>query len=150
MLKIKSLLSAPISDEDHLRMEVNPLTLAFSGRCAGLEKPFLETYAHSTLLQVRMALILSFAFYALFGALDAVIAMEMKQHFWYIRYGVVCPLILLVFGFSFSPHFPKYMQETIVALMLISGLGIIYMTAMGNALTVRSYYVGLLLVLMVV
>ena len=147
MPKIDSLLSHTIPIGSDIRMEVNPFTLAFNGRCAGLEKSFLTTYALKSLPQVRLALILGVFIYASFGILDTIMAEDLKIQFWYVRFGIVCPSILLVFLFSFSPHFPKYMQGAIAALILISGLGIIYMTMAGNVLMVRTYYAGLMLVL---
>jgi signal transduction histidine kinase/ActR/RegA family two-component response regulator len=149
MLPIRSFFSAPIVGADSLRMEVNPLTLAFSGRCALLEKPFLTAYSRKSLPQVRLALVLGLVFYALFGILDIVMAVDMKQQFWFIRYGLVCPSIVVVFCLSYSPAFPKYMQATILSLILISGAGIIYMSVTGGELLIRSYYVGLILVLMI-
>lgn len=133
--------------KDMPRMEVNLVTLAFTGGCVDLENAFLPTYAHKMIPQIRWALILGVFFYGLFGILDAIIAMEMKNQFAYIRYGIVCPSILLVFCFSFSPHFIKYMQAALVALVIISGSGILYMTMVGNLLTAQTYYVGIILVL---
>lgn len=135
--------------KDMPRMEVNPVTLAFTGGCADLENAFLSTYARKIIPQIRWALILGVISYGLFGILDAIIAMEMKTQFAYIRYGIVCPSILLVFCFSFSPYFIKYMQAALVALIIISGSGIIYMTMVGSLLTAQTYYVGIILVLTV-
>jgi hypothetical protein len=122
MLMKKSLLATQIPNGHDAQMEVNPFTLAFSGNSSDLEKLFLEKYAIGSLPQVRLALLLGFIFYALFGALDAILALEMKRRFWYVRYGIVCPSILLAFLFSFSPHFHKFVQVVILALILVSGL----------------------------
>jgi signal transduction histidine kinase/ActR/RegA family two-component response regulator len=149
MPRVKSLLSAPIIGTDDLRMEFNPLTLTFTGHCAELEKPFQIANARNALPQVRFALILGIIFYALFGVLDAIVAVELKRLFWIIRYAIVCPSIIVVFFLSFSPRFPDYMQGTILSLILISGLGIIAMTLSSHDLLSGSYYVGLILVSMI-
>ena len=128
-------------------MEINRLTLAFNGKCTHLEKIFLPTLVSKLRHQIRWALVLGALFYALFGALDSLIAMEMKTQFAYVRYGIVCPSILMVFLLSFSPHFARFMQPALVLLILVSGLGIVYMTSVGNPLTAQSYYVGIILTL---
>ena len=148
MSKIKSPLAAPIST-DHRGMEVNPLTLAFSGSCAELERPFLEVYARNSLSLVRLTLVLGVFFYGVFGILDAIMAPEAKIIFWYIRYAVVCPCIILIFVLSYSPFFLRYMQQAIVLLAVVSGMGIIAMTVVGNDLTTSTYYVGLILIFMI-
>jgi signal transduction histidine kinase/ActR/RegA family two-component response regulator len=142
-------LKSPFTNSSGLSMEVSPLTLGFSGQWAHLEKPFLERYAYQSIPQFRWALILGVIFYAGFGFLDAIIAMELKYRFWYVRYGIVCPSILLVFLASFSPHFRKYMQGLIFGVTLVAGLGIIYMIVVGDPLLARTYYAGIILVLMI-
>ena len=145
---LKSLLSVTAGIGDDLRMEVNPLTLAFSGSCIDLEKPFLEAYTRQSLPQIRIALILGIIFYALFGILDAIVADDLTREFWFVRYGVVCPAVLVILLSSFSKHFFKHIQIGAVSMILIGGLGIIYMTAIGNEFIARTYYVGIILAIM--
>jgi signal transduction histidine kinase/ActR/RegA family two-component response regulator len=133
--------------EDMPKMTVNPVTLAFTGSCADLENAFPAIYAHRLIPQVRLALILGCLFYGLFGILDAIIALDMQTRFAYIRYGIVCPSIIIVFFLSFSARFFKYMQAALVILIMISGSGIIYMTIVGNLFTAQTYYIGIILIL---
>ena len=148
MPSIKFIFPATLDAGGDLRMEVNPLSLAFTGKCKTLERPFLDVYARQSVPQVRLALILGMIFYSLFGALDAIMAQDLKYQFWLIRYAIVCPAIILAFIFSFSPLFIRNMQITLVGLIMVGGSGIIYMTVSGGGLIVHNYYVGLILILM--
>jgi signal transduction histidine kinase/CheY-like chemotaxis protein len=130
-------------------MAVRPISLTYYGRCAYLEKPFIRDYTANYLGQVRLALILSASLYAAFGALDAILAPEIKTILWFIRFGLVCPTIFLVLLFSFSSHFLKYMQAVLCVTLLVTGGGIVIMTVIGNSFMVRTYYAGLMLILMI-
>lgn len=99
--------------DSNLVMAVHPLSLTYQGRCSFLEKPFMRDYTANYLGQVRLALVLSATLYAAFGALDAVLAPEIKKILWIIRFGIVCPIIFLLLLFSFSKHFIKYMQAVL-------------------------------------
>jgi signal transduction histidine kinase/ActR/RegA family two-component response regulator len=132
----------------HLAMEIHPFTLTFKGTCAALEAPFMADYVSKSLTQVRLVTLLSAIFYALFAVLDDIVAPVLKYQLWFVRFGIVSPCILALFIFSFSPRFPRYMQPAIAACVIIGGLGIVYMTIIGNTLVAGMYYAGLMLVLM--
>ena len=124
-----------------IAMRFNRLTLAFCGRHAQLEAHFQDHYFLSTLNQIRIAIGAAFFFYALFGILDAIVMPDRYLVFWIIRWAVVCPCILLVFLFSFSPYAALFLQPAVSLCPLICGLGIIAMTQL--ATTGHSYsYVG--------
>ena len=141
--------SQPIGDNVQSRpITLNPVTLAFSGDCAQLEKPFLDQYAENSLHQMRFALGLGIALYAMFGVLDFIMVPDWMVHFWLVRYAVVCPSLITVIALSFLPWFKNVMQAALFALVIIGGGGIIYMTMVGPASIDRTYYSGLMLVLM--
>jgi signal transduction histidine kinase/ActR/RegA family two-component response regulator len=145
---LKSQLPSAAPDDIDWPMEVHRLTLTFTGKCAALEKPFLNDYVRKSLPQMRIALILGIAFYALFGILDAIVAPDLKFHLWLIRFAAVCPMFAAIYLFSYSRHSLKYIQGLILTAALIAGLGIVYMILIGNALIAGTYYAGLMLVLM--
>ena len=124
------------------KIKLNLFTLSFSGE---LEKDFLEHYFHSSLRQARIALALAIFFYAVFGILDAWLVPEVKYKLWFIRYAVVCPYITLVFLFSLTSHFKKYMQAATGSVILLCGIMIIYMIVIAPYPANYSYYAGLLL-----
>jgi two-component system cell cycle sensor histidine kinase/response regulator CckA len=71
---------------------------------------------------------------------------EVKHALWFIRYAIVCPIIFLVFLFSFTRYFRKYMQVAIASAVLAGGLGIIKMIQIAPYPASHSYYAGLILV----
>jgi len=113
-----------------------------------LETLFDEDYFHKTVPIARFALVLAFVLYAAFGILDLYISPMTKSITWFIRYAVICPLILLVFVLSFFKFFKMIMQHSVFVLSLAMGFGIIVMI-----MTARSdigglfYYAGLILVI---
>ena len=113
-----------------------------------LEALFGEDYFHKTVPIARFALVLAFVLYAAFGILDLYISPMTKSITWFIRYAVICPLILLVFILSFFKFFKMIMQHSLFVLSLVMGFGIIVMI-----MTSRSdigglfYYAGLILVI---
>ncbi|MGB5747480.1 MAG: hypothetical protein WBM69_10885, partial [Desulfobacterales bacterium] len=84
--------------------------------------------------------------YSIFGFLDAWLAPEAKHMLWFIRFVIFAPYILFVILFSFSHHFKKYMQLSLVLGTLIGGFGITAMILIAPYPASYSYYAGLLLV----
>jgi hypothetical protein len=124
-------------------IQINYLTLSFPRE---LEKAFQDYYFNVSLRQVRIASALGVFFYAIFGILDAWLVPEVKHALWFIRYAIVCPIIFLVFLFSFTRYFRKYMQVAIASAVLAGGLGIIKMIQIAPYPASHSYYAGLILV----
>ncbi len=124
-------------------IKINLITLSFPGK---LENVFLEKYFQDSLRQVRVAALLGIFFYGIFGILDASLVPEAKYQLWFIRYAIVCPFLCMIFLFSFSQHFKKYMQVSIASAVLVGGFGIIWMTAVAPSPASYSYYAGLILV----
>jgi signal transduction histidine kinase/ActR/RegA family two-component response regulator len=130
-------------------MKLNSVTLAFSGPWAKLEKPFLELYAKTSLVQLRLALGFATLLYGIFAILDYKLAPELLYRFWFIRFAIVCPCILTTIILSFTSGFKKIMQPALATLVLISGGGIIYMAMVGPPAVARTYFAGLMLVLII-
>jgi two-component system cell cycle sensor histidine kinase/response regulator CckA len=124
-------------------MEVNPITLSFSGN---LEEAFLEDYCKNSLSLVRFSLMIGIMMYGFFGILDAQLVPDMKEQLWTIRFAVVCPVLLAVILFSYSSHFKKYFQLVVSIAMVMAGLGIIAMISIIPPPVNYSYYAGLILV----
>ena len=124
-------------------IQINYLTLSFPGE---VERAFRDSYFSASLRQVRIASALGVFFYAIFGILDAWLVPEVKLALWFIRYAIVCPIVFLVFLFSFTRYFRKYMQLAIASAVLAGGLGIIKMILIAPYPASHSYYAGLILV----
>lgn len=123
--------------------QINYLTLSFPEE---LERTFQDFYFLASLRQVRIASVLGIFFYAFFGVLDAWLVPEVKFDLWFIRYAVVCPIVFLVFIFSFSKKFKKFMQPAVASAVLAAGLGIIQMILIAPYPASHTYYAGLILV----
>lgn len=122
-------------------MEFNKFTLAFPDEN---ERSFQTRYFHNSLIQFRVSFLLVTFLYGTFGFLDQLVAKQYKDLFHLIRFGIVIPLLLFVFLFSFSKYFIRVWQELIFACFIVGGLGIAVMTII--APENYSYYAGLMLI----
>jgi signal transduction histidine kinase/ActR/RegA family two-component response regulator len=130
-------------------MVLRPATLSYAEPYASLEEPFLDRYARTSLNQLRYTLGLAFLLYMAFGILDYRLAPGLWSRFWFIRLAIVCPSILIVLLATFRPAFLKIMQPAIAILILIAGGGIVYMAVAGPPIIHRTYFAGIMLVLMI-
>lgn len=122
---------------------MNFLTLQFDGE---LERDFLKDYFHKFLQQVRFALLAGTGVYATYGILDALMVPEEKYKLWFIRYVIVCPLLLGIFCFSYSRQFRKFMQASISLAVLLAGFSIIMMPVLVREPNyLKDIYVALML-----
>jgi len=143
-----NLLGMPTTGQDDWKL--NGATLAFSGKIKHYEKDFKEDYYNRSLNPMRFSLILAIFFFGIFAFLDALLFPEQKTMFWFIRFGIISPLLLAVIVFSFSVHFRKFMQPVLAAIMYITGLSIIVMTIFAaNKTGNYTYYAGLFLILLI-
>jgi len=121
------------------------MRLPFPGE---LEEAFRDDYYDKSLNQLRIAIVLGTALYALFGILDAVIFPEVKSQTLFVRLVIVCPLCILALLFSYSRHFKHYMQATIFLAVLFAGAGIVALMVIVRSPINYFHFAGLLLVLM--
>ncbi len=122
---------------------LNKLTLSFP---KDVEKAYQQAHSQQSLPQVRVALLLGILFYTAFGLLDALIFPEVKYLLWLIRFAIVIPVALLIYLFSFSKYFIRYIHISIAAVVLLAGWGIIAMIVVAPAPANSLYYAGLILV----
>ena len=127
-------------------MHLNPLTLRFTGPCEHFETPFQRDYLEKTLKHLRFALPLGALLFALFGILDAILIPDQKYLTWAIRYGVVCPAIMLVLAASFIRRVQPWIQMLLSGLIVVCGGGIIVMILIAPPPINYSYYAGLILI----
>jgi signal transduction histidine kinase/ActR/RegA family two-component response regulator len=149
MALIAESFSATDDREKPVSMSIHPVSLAFRGSYAALEEEFLEHFALSSLVQLRYTLTLAIVLYTIFGGLDYVAAPNLFYRFWFVRFVLVGPAILIVMGLTFLKGFKVIMQPTIAILIVVAGGGIIYMAMVGPPEISRTYFAGLMLVLMI-
>lgn len=129
-------------------MRLHLLTLKFSGKYSNLEALFQNNYYRLSLTQIRTFLVLGALIYVAFGILDALLMPQQKTTIWFIRFVVVCPLLLVVLLISLSDFFERYMQPILASILIIAGGGVICMIAIAPPPVSYYYYAGLMLVFM--
>ena len=136
-----------LTNSEREDLKLNRFTLSFSGPSREYEKAFREDYFDRALNPMRFSLVLAILFFDIFAFLDALLLPELKNLFWFIRFGVITPLLASVILFSFSTAFRKYMQPMLSLLMYLTGLAIIVMlTYAANVAGHYTYYAGLILI----
>lgn len=119
------------------------VTLSFVNK--DVEQAFRADYYTSSLKQIRLALFFGCFLYAIFGVLDGQVIPEVKEAAWFIRYALICPLLLACIAFSYSSHFQKHFEPTLTLVGAVAGIGIITMSAVAHPPGSYLYYAGILL-----
>ena len=95
---------------------------------------------------IRAYLLAGSALYCSFGFLDRIVGGPATGHLLLIRWGLVCPFLLAMFGLTFLKGFQRFGQVALSAVMLVSGLAIVGMTAIMPAPFNSLYYAGIIMV----
>ncbi len=116
-----------------------------------LETLFLEEYYNNSSAMCRGALAASTLIWMLFGVLDPYAIPSAIGAVWFLRFGVVTPLLLGILLAAFSSAFRKMMQPVATMQLLPAGFGVIAMAALAQPgeLGFLFYPMGLLLICMV-
>ncbi|HEY0525146.1 MAG TPA: HAMP domain-containing sensor histidine kinase [Stellaceae bacterium] len=93
---------------------------------------------------LRLSLLTGMLLYGLFGILDLYIVADRIEAVWLIRYAVVCPTLFTLYLTTYVPAFVTWAQPAMSLAMMISGAGIVVMTAVTNARVGALYYAGLI------
>ena len=115
-----------------------------------LEQSFQDHYRVTTISTSRVAFLIAFLLYAVFGVLDAIAMPLSKGPIWVIRYGIVCPILGFVILASYLPIFAKRLQLLMCLGIISAGLGIVAMIGISHETELGYWYymMGLLLVVM--
>ncbi|HLN55159.1 MAG TPA: ATP-binding protein [Bacteroidales bacterium] len=127
-------------------LSLNFMTLAFTGKLAIYERDFLDDYFVKTLNHFRFSMVLALVFYCSFAFLDARIFPAYKEQFWFIRFGIITPNLIIIYALSYTKSFKKYMQWAIAFVMFSTSFGIIIMIILGSPSGNYSYYAGIILI----
>ena len=115
-----------------------------------IETQFRRDYHANTVGTTRRALVLGLILYSLFGILDIYAVPVSKDIVWFIRYGIVAPVMLFALIATFNQTLQNYTQVLMCFVVAVSGLGIVAMISItteaefGN----RFYFTGLILISM--
>ena len=124
---------------------MHPITLRFPRE---LEEDFFNDYFQKSLMQLRFAIIFAILLYALFGIFDAWITPEIRNEAWLIRYAIALPAGFMYFIFTYSPHFKKYMQQSLFLLSFVPGLGVLVILLLSPLSGSYVHNAGLMLIMM--
>ena len=127
-------------------MKLNPFTLSFKGDQEIFETDFLKGYSKKSLGAYRLAILFALIFYNVFALFDITLVPVIYLKLWIIRFGIVSPLLILSFIFSYFKQFTKFMQPVIIFMWLVTGTGIVVMNYFVSLQGIYSYYAGLILV----
>jgi signal transduction histidine kinase len=118
-------------------------------RDAATERRFQADHLQQALLSLRTSLLGAAVTYGSFGLLDVYMIPDASDIAAWIRYGLVCPMLLGVMLLSYSTWFPRVAQVALSATMLVCGLGIVAMIAVAGEPGRSVYYAGLMLVVII-
>jgi diguanylate cyclase (GGDEF)-like protein len=110
-----------------------------------LERAFQKDYFEKTLFQIRLALLFAAFLYAMFGILDNFVIPGIKQYAWFIRFFLICPLLLATFVLTYTRFFRCLMRLLLFLTGFASGVGIIVMIVIAPSPGNHLYYSGVLL-----
>ncbi len=110
------------------------------------ERRFSDEHLVRSLPIIRLSMVTGALLYGLFGILDIIVVPDVLAEVWLIRFAVVCPFLLGMLLFSFTRYFARSAQLVLSLCMLVSGLGIIAMTAITSPPASYFYYAGLILI----
>jgi len=140
-------MQAPTQDDagtaDH-GYEVDKLRLRF--RDAAVEARYRIESINESRQLIRTYLIAAALLYLTFGVLDAEVGGRTVGALWFIRYGVVCPVLIGAALLTYVPPFARFAQTVVSIAMITPGLGIVAMTAIMPPPFNSFYYAGLIMV----
>ena len=110
------------------------------------ESEFLSSQFTKLRLSSRIALGLGIVLYSLFAILDYWFLPETKHLSWLIRFGIVCPILVVGFASTFFTKRYKTLESLVLAGVFTAGVGIILIIVIGNNESNSVYWAGLLLV----
>ena len=115
-------------------------------RDPAVEAVFLNESVRSSINAIRAYFLAGTALYALFALLDLVVKDKAMHTMLVIRLGLVIPILLVLFCTTFFPVFYRVVQAALATAMLVSGLGIVAMTAIMAPPFNSQYYAGLIMI----
>ena len=134
----------PVPEIELQAFELDRVWLRF--RDPAVEAAFLGDTVRSSINTIRAYFLAGTALYALFALLDLVVRDKAMHLMLIIRLGVVIPILLVLFCTTFFRVFYKVVQAALATAMLVSGLGIVAMTAIMAPPFNSQYYAGLIMI----
>jgi signal transduction histidine kinase len=115
-------------------------------RDPAVEAVFLSETVRNSINAIRAYFLAGTALYALFALLDLVVRDKAMHLMLIIRLGIVVPILFVLFCTTFFSVFYRVVQAALATAMLVSGLGIVAMTAIMAPPFNSQYYAGLIMI----
>lgn len=116
--------------------------------CFFHEVKFKREYGISGIFQIRALYFLGLGLYAAFAVLDTWMMPESIRFSWLIRFGIVMPVFIIAFAYSFHHSYLHYHEILAFLVFFIAGSGITAMLGKAgpNEAAYKFYSTGLLMV----
>jgi signal transduction histidine kinase len=123
---------------------LDPVRLRFHD--SALEKSYRADMLREARFIICIYLVAAAFLYLVFGVLDRVVGGGAVAELWFIRYAIVCPVLLLAAAMIYLPSLDRYSQAVLSIAMATPGIGVIIMTAIMPPPFNSQYYAGLIMV----
>ena len=130
---------------DSAAARTHPLTLRFAS--PELESAFKEEYQRESVPHIRFAVGMGIFLVAAFALVDHIALQSVQEKLWLIRFGIVCPVLLVVLIVTFLPDSFRYIEWVLATAVVIAGTAILALVLVSPPAQ-RYYDPGLILVLM--
>ncbi len=97
---------------------------------------------------MRLDLMLGIVLYTLFGIHDYWVIPDIMEFAWFLRYCIVCPVLIGVLIFSYSAYFRKVMELSTFVAGFAAGAGVVLMIIRAAPPGNYMSYAGLLIILL--
>ncbi len=99
---------------------------------------------------LRLAFLLGYFMYGMFGILDLFVYHENQPKIWFIRFGVIYPALTIYMALTYTKFFYRYVRIFILVLLITGQTGLMLMLIYSNPgeIAFYSYYGGLILVIL--
>jgi hypothetical protein len=130
---------------DSAAARTHPLTLHFAS--PELEAAFKDEYQRESIRHIRFAVAIGVFLVGSFALVDHIALPSVQEKLWLIRFGIVCPVLLIVLLITFLPGAFRYVEWVLALAVMVAGTGILGLV-MVSPPNQRYYDPGLILVLM--
>lgn len=132
----------PSTLKRHIRSA--PLSLRFPDK---FEREYQQYLYRTFIGHIRMSMLLALVLYAAFGVLDYYMVPDIRHRLWFLRYAIVCPVLIAHLGCSVLKGFERHYQWATGLTSFVGMGGILAMLLMVPSPVDATYSAGLVLTL---
>lgn len=125
--------------------EKHPITMRFLD--PAVEEHYRQDNYQRQIGLTRFCIAMGAVVFSAYGILDYFIVRDILFEAWFIRFGIVAPLLLGIVALSYAPWFTHRHQFWLSVSMAAPGLGVVGMIALADAPGSYLYYGGLVAII---